>query len=121
LTNRFSAIWRKGYDRDFEAYAVTAQHPAFAAFLTAAGMKAVVVCGIATNICCYFAARDLRLAGFDVRIVEDASAGIDIPTAGLFQSQARTEGLSLGIRYRQVADVRAAFVNGEISPPGPLA
>ena len=30
-THRFSAIWRKGYDRDFEAYAVTAQHPAFAA------------------------------------------------------------------------------------------
>src|SRR5258708_31512285 len=25
-THRFSAVWRKGYDRDFEAYAVTAQH-----------------------------------------------------------------------------------------------
>ena len=32
-TQRFSAIWRKGYDPDFEAYAITAQHPAFAAFL----------------------------------------------------------------------------------------
>ena len=26
-TQRFHAIWRKGYQRDFEAYAVTAQHP----------------------------------------------------------------------------------------------
>src|SRR5438552_3120118 len=56
-TYRFSAIWRKGYDRDFEAYAVTAQHPAFGVFLFNASIKAVVVCGIATNICCFFAAR----------------------------------------------------------------
>jgi nicotinamidase/pyrazinamidase len=27
-THRFHAIWRKGFQRDFEAYAVTAQHPA---------------------------------------------------------------------------------------------
>ena len=104
-THRFSAIWRKGYDPGFEAYAVTAQHPAFGAFLAAAGVRAVVVCGIATNICCYFAARDLRRAGFDVWIAEDACAGIDIPAAGLFQAKAREEGLSLGIRYVTVADV----------------
>src|SRR5262245_42630325 len=32
-TERFHAIWRKGFDKDFEAYAVTAQHPAFGSFL----------------------------------------------------------------------------------------
>lgn len=98
-THRFSAIWRKGYDRDFEAYAVTAQHPGFAAFLKASGIETVVVCGIATNICCFFAARDLRKAGFDVLMAEDASAGIDIPAAGLFQTTARVEAEGLGIRY----------------------
>ena len=40
-------------------------------------IESVVVCGIATNICCYFAARDLRAAGFRVLLVEDASAGVD--------------------------------------------
>jgi nicotinamidase/pyrazinamidase len=104
---RFSAIWRKGYDRDFEAYAVTAQHPGFAAFLSAAGIRTVVVCGLATNICCAFAARDLRLAGFDVWLVEDASAGIDVPAAGLFQDKAKAEGVALGIRYCTVAEVVA--------------
>jgi nicotinamidase/pyrazinamidase len=104
-TNRFNTIWRKGYNRDFEAYAVTAQHPAFAAFLTASGIKSVVVCGIATNICCFFAARDLRLAGFDVWLVEDASAGIDVPAAGLFQAEAKAEGQALGIRYCKLAEV----------------
>jgi nicotinamidase/pyrazinamidase len=103
--HRFSAIWRKGYDRDFEAYAVTTQHPAFAAFLSASGIRSVVVCGIATNICCFFAARDLRRADFDVWLVEDASAGIDVPAAGLFQAKAKAEGQSLGIRYCTVADV----------------
>lgn len=98
-SDRFHAIWRKGYQRDFEAYAVTAQHPGFAAFLRASGIETVAVCGIAANICCYFAARDLRRAGFEAWIVEDACAGIDIPAAGLFQAQAKAEGQALGIRY----------------------
>lgn len=115
-TQQFSAIWRKGYDRDFEAYAVTAQHPAFGAFLLAAGIKSVVVCGIATNICCFFAARDLRQTGFEVWLVEDACAGIDVPAAGLFQAQAKAEGEALGIRYRTVAEVAAAI--GEPRPQG---
>lgn len=106
-TARFNTIWRKGYDRDFEAYAVTAQHPAFGTFLSAAGITSVVVCGIATNICCFFAARDLRQAGFDVWLVEDASAGIDVPAAGLFQAKAREEGQRMGIRYGTVAEVAA--------------
>jgi nicotinamidase/pyrazinamidase len=98
-SNRFSTIWRKGYNRDFEAYAVTAQHPGFAAFLKASGIATVVICGIATNICCFFAARDLRATGFEVWMVEDASAGIDVPIAGLFQAKAKAEGETLGIQY----------------------
>ena len=107
-TDRFSTIWRKGYQRDFEAYAVTAQHSGFAAFLKASGITSVVVCGIATNICCFFAARDLRAAGFVVWMAEDASAGIDVPAAGLFQAQAKIEGEAMGIRYVTVAQVAKA-------------
>jgi nicotinamidase/pyrazinamidase len=111
-TDRFGTVWRKGYDRDFEAYAVTAQHPGFAASLKASGIAAVVVCGIATNICCFFAARDLRQAGFEVWMAEDASAGIDVPAAGLFQAQAKAEGQRLGILYVSVAEVKRRMVTG---------
>jgi nicotinamidase/pyrazinamidase len=104
-TERIHAIWRKGFDRDFEAYAVTAQHPGYIALLRSERIEAVAVCGIATNICCFFAARDLRRAGFAVTIVEDASAGIDVPAAGLFQAKAKAEGMELGIRYATVEDV----------------
>lgn len=107
-THRFHTVWRKGFDRDFEAYALTAQHPEYAALLRAADITAVAVCGLATNICCFFVARDLRLAGLRVLLVEDASAGIDVPAAGLFQARAKEEGTTLGIEYVTVAEVEAA-------------
>ena len=109
-TERFHAIWRKGFERDRDAYAVTAQHPGFPTLLRASGLTAVVVCGLATNICCFYAARDLRRDGFAVCLVEDASAGIDVPAAGLLQVRAKDEGLELGIRYVTTADVLAAVV-----------
>lgn len=107
-TGRFHAIWRKGFNRDFEAYAVTAQHPGFPALLRANGITTVVVCGIAINICCFYAACDLRRANFTVLMVEDASAGIDVPAADLFQAKAKSEGQAMGIRYGTAADVLAA-------------
>jgi nicotinamidase/pyrazinamidase len=105
-THRFHVIWRKGFHADVEAYAVTAQHPAFAEILRASGLRVVVVCGIATNICCFYTARDLARSGFEVLIAEDASAGIDVPAAGLFQAKAKAEGLALGIRYLTVTEIK---------------
>src|SRR5262245_15434909 len=106
-TERFHAVWRKGFDRDRDAYALTAQHSGFAHLLRASGVENVVVCGLATNICCFYAARDLRRAGFRVAIAEDASAGIDVPAAGLFQAKAREEGLGLGIAYATTDQILA--------------
>jgi nicotinamidase/pyrazinamidase len=108
-TKRFQTIWRKGFDPDFEAYALTAQHPAFVDLLHASGITTTVVCGLATNICCFFAARDLRQGGLRVLMVEDASAGIDVPAAGLFQADARREGLTLGIEYTTLEALREAL------------
>src|SRR5581483_6862025 len=42
-SERFHAIWRKGYQRDFEAYALTAQHPYYGDFLADEQIHAVVV------------------------------------------------------------------------------
>ena len=106
---RFGTIWRKGFHRDADAYAVTAQHPGMTALLRAESVSAVVVCGLATNICCFFAARDLIQAGFRVLLVEDASAGIDVPGAGLFQAKAKEEGMRMGIEYVSTDEVMAHF------------
>jgi nicotinamidase/pyrazinamidase len=107
-TELFHTIWRKGYQRDADAYAVTAQHPGFPSLLRAGGITAVVVCGLATNICCFYAARDLRHEGFRTLLVEDASAGIDVPAAGLFREKAKREGLDAGIEYVTIAAVMIA-------------
>lgn len=106
-TARFHTVWRKGYERDFEAYAVTAQHPGLPRFLKDCGLTTMVICGLATNICCFFVARDLRKAGFRVLLVEDASAGIDVPSAGLYQAKAKAEGIAAGIEYATTAAVRS--------------
>jgi len=107
-TERFQTIWRKGFQRDFEAYALTAQHPGFPALLKASRITTVVVCGIATNICCFYAARDLRREGFTVLMAEDASTGIDVPAADLFQAKAKSEGQRMGIQYAASAAILAA-------------
>jgi nicotinamidase/pyrazinamidase len=105
-TERFHAIWRKGYHRDADAYAVTVQHPGLPALYRVEGITTVAVCGLAKNICCFFTARDFRQAGFRVLLVEDASAGIDVPAANFYQEQARAEGLKLGIEPILAGQVR---------------
>jgi nicotinamidase/pyrazinamidase len=102
-SERIHTLWRKGFRRNFEAYAVTAEHPGLTVLYRAEGITTVAVCGIATNICCFFAARDLCGVGFRVLLVEDASAGIDVPAAGLFQAKTKEEGLALGIEYGTAA------------------
>jgi nicotinamidase/pyrazinamidase len=98
-TDRFHAVWRKGFNRFTDAYAVTAQHPGMLKLYQNEGIAVVIVCGLATNICCYFAARDFRWAGFRVLIAEDASAGVDVPAANLWQDRTRAEGLRKGLEY----------------------
>jgi len=108
--------WRKGFQRDADAYALTAQHPAYPALLHKAGIETAVVCGLASNICCFFVARDLVQEGFSVLLVEDASAGIDVPAAAFFQTKAREEGQALGIVYLQSADLLAAVNKTNLNP-----
>jgi nicotinamidase/pyrazinamidase len=109
-TEQFHAIWRKGFRGDFPGYDLTADHPGFPALLRAGGVDAVVVCGLATNICCFQTARSLREAGFRVLLAEDASAGIDVPAAGLYQATAKAEACALGVEYVTTAEVLAALV-----------
>jgi nicotinamidase/pyrazinamidase len=111
-SERFHTIWRKGFFRDRDAYAITAQHPAFIALLRSTNIESVVVCGLAKNICVFYTARDLRKAGFQVIIADDASAGIDVPAAGLFQDHARREAEQLGILYLNTAEIVSHFSDG---------
>lgn len=105
-SQRFHTIRRLGYEPQLDGYSVVTEHPGLPDAWRVAGIGTVVVCGIATNICCFFSARDLRRAGLRVLLAEDASAGIDLP--GFNQAQTRQEGQQLGIEYVSTAAVTAA-------------
>ncbi|WP_437578742.1 isochorismatase family protein [Sorangium sp. So ce887] len=69
--------------------------------LEEAGVTAVVLCGVATNVCVLAAARDARRLGYDVEVLGDAtSAG----TAGKHAAALR-EIEGLGGRHRRWADL----------------
>ena len=51
----------------------------------------------------------LRRERFRVLIVEDASAGIDVPEANLFQAKAKAEGQQIGIEYVTMTDLLAVL------------
>src|SRR5437762_11200111 len=46
-TERFQAVWRKGYERARDAYAVTGQHPALTALYRAQGLTTLVTARLA--------------------------------------------------------------------------
>ena len=115
-THKFHSIWRKGYDKKKEAYSVVSQHPFLRDAFVAANVENVFVCGIATNICVLQTAMgfkvipDPRKKGpspktFNVYIIEDASAGIDIPNIA-DQVKDKGYGERSGIRYTTVKKVR---------------
>ncbi|WP_233562735.1 cysteine hydrolase family protein [Sorangium cellulosum] len=71
--------------------------------LQEAGVTAVVLCGVATNVCVLAAARDARRLGYDVEVLEDATAA---STAGKHATALR-EIEALGARRRRWADLLA--------------
>jgi nicotinamidase/pyrazinamidase len=104
-THRFHTLWRKGFEPHLDGYSVVAEHPGLPALYRAEGIDTIVVCGLTTNICCFYASRDLRRAGFRVLLAEDAAAGIDVPAGGFCQLRTKEEGLGLGIEYVTAAEV----------------
>ncbi|WP_438025599.1 isochorismatase family protein [Sorangium sp. So ce233] len=71
--------------------------------LQEAGVTAVVLCGVATNVCVLAAARDARRLGYDVAVLEDATAA---STAGKHAAALR-EIEALGARRGRWADLLA--------------
>lgn len=69
--------------------------------LQEAGVTTVVLCGVATNVCVLAAARDARRLGYDVAVLEDATAA---GTAGKHAAALR-EMEGLGARRRRWADL----------------
>jgi nicotinamidase/pyrazinamidase len=115
-THKIHVIWRKGYDKTGMAYSAVDQHPYLPHMFIHQGIKRIFFCGICTNICVIDTAlgmilncpmyKDVGRPFYEVYIVEDASAGIDIPALDIDQKAAKAKGIANGIKYITVAEVK---------------
>jgi nicotinamidase/pyrazinamidase len=70
----------KGTDRDTDGYSGFAA-TSLESDLREHGVKRVFVCGLATDYCVKATALDARAAGFDVVVIEDAAAAVNVDPA----------------------------------------
>lgn len=79
----FDRVFRKGTDPRVDSYSGLFDNghrhaTGLADYLREQGIRAVDVCGIATDYCVKFTALDARAEGFDVTLIADASRGVDL-------------------------------------------
>lgn len=80
-TDHFVAVVRKGTDKTVDSYSGFADNgnrnrSGLAGLLSERGVTEVYVCGVATDFCVNFTARDAAAAGFRVFLIEDACRGV---------------------------------------------
>lgn len=82
-TDRAEAVIRKGYRPALDSYSAFFENDhktptGLGGYLRERGISRVVLCGLATDFCVYWSARDAVRLGFNVVLVEDACRGIDL-------------------------------------------
>ena len=76
-------IIRKGWNREVDSYSAFVEADrrtttGLEAYLKARGIRALYLCGLATDYCVSWSAQDARAAGFEATVVEDACRAIDL-------------------------------------------
>ena len=76
-------VIRKGYHPLIDSYSAFRENDGktptgLIGYLRERGLERVTLCGLATDFCVYFSAIDARQAGFETRLVLEASRAIDI-------------------------------------------
>ena len=80
--DRAELVIRKGHHRHVDSYSAFLEADrrtptGLAGYLRERGFTRVVLCGLATDYCVAWSARDARAAGFEALVVADAVRGID--------------------------------------------
>ena len=103
-TDRAALIVRKGLQAGVDSYSAFLEadrttRTGLAGALRERGIRRVVLCGLATDFCVLWSALDAREAGFEAWVVEDAVAGIDVPSSAggsVAAAWARMEAAGIG-------------------------
>ncbi|WP_019016614.1 bifunctional nicotinamidase/pyrazinamidase [Elioraea tepidiphila] len=101
------AILRKGYRREVDSYSAFLEadritRTGLDGYLASRGIRAVHVCGLATDFCVAWTALDARRYGLAAAVIEDACRGIDL---GGSVAKAWAEMAAAGVRRISAAQV----------------
>lgn len=101
------AILRKGYRREVDSYsgfleADRITRTGLDGYLASRGIRAVHVCGLATDFCVAWTALDARRYGLGAAVIEDACRGIDLDGS---IARAWTEMAAAGVRRSSAAQI----------------
>lgn len=98
-------ILRKGFHTGIDSYSVFRENDRMTrtgldGYLKARGFTRLIFCGLALDYCVAWSAIDARQSGFDVAVVQEATAAIDLE----------------GSKRRMLTDMRHAGVNLAMTP-----
>ena len=99
------AVIRKGYHPGIDSYSAFRENDRMTrtgldGYLKARGITRLVLCGLALDFCVAWSAIDARQAGFDVTVVQEATAAIDLEGS---KKKMLTEMRQAGIRLNATA------------------
>ncbi|HTR87271.1 MAG TPA: bifunctional nicotinamidase/pyrazinamidase, partial [Reyranella sp.] len=100
VTDKAEMIVRKGFHPGIDSYSAFRENDRMTrtgldGYLKARGLVKLVFCGLALDYCVAWSAIDARQAGFDVAVVTEATAAIDLE----------------GSKRRMLTDMRQAGIN----------
>jgi nicotinamidase/pyrazinamidase len=83
VTDKAEVVIRKGFHPGIDSYSAFRENDRMTrtgldGYLKARGFTHVVLCGLALDYCVAWTAIDARQAGFDVAVVQEATAAIDL-------------------------------------------
>jgi nicotinamidase/pyrazinamidase len=101
-TQRFQLILRKGMNPGLDSYSVFLENDkktrtGLDGYLRSLEIKKILLCGLATDFCVFYSARDAVTFGFETEVVMDACRGVDVP-AGNIEAAVR-QMKSLGVTF----------------------
>ena len=105
LTDKAQAVIRKGYHPGIDSYSAFRENDRMTrtgldGYLKARGITRLVLCGLALDYCVAWSAIDARQAGFEVAVVQEATAAIDLEGS---KKKMLTEMRQAGIRLNATA------------------
>ncbi|MFH0975044.1 MAG: bifunctional nicotinamidase/pyrazinamidase [Spirochaetota bacterium] len=105
---KFDLILRKGADPDIDSYSAFLENDketetGLHGYLNALNVRDVFLCGLATDYCVNFSARDSAKYGFSTSVIIDACKGIDVPAGNIDKCVKNMK--AMGIKILKASDL----------------